>query len=57
MTYPPLTNPRLRPAVEALTPPQREDFEERAGILEYCCDMPRAEAEALALRQVRNPAR
>lgn len=38
--------------LQALDPAAREYFEERAGILEFEGGMPRAAAEALALKQV-----
>lgn len=34
-----------------LNPVEREHFEERAGLLEYCAGMERAAAESLALQQ------
>ena len=37
----------------ALTPNEREDYEERAAILEYEANLPRVEAERLALAMVR----
>lgn len=52
-THAPPSNARLRPAVDALTSAERENFEERAGILEYCCDVQKIEAEAQALRIVK----
>ena len=38
--------------VKVLDAGQREDFEERAGIIEFCSKVPRAQAEQLALRDV-----
>jgi acyl-CoA reductase-like NAD-dependent aldehyde dehydrogenase len=48
-----VTNRGLKREVEMLTAWEREHFEERAGILEYCSDMERAAAEALALQQTK----
>jgi hypothetical protein len=33
---------------------QRESFEERAAILEFCCNMQRKEAERMALDMILN---
>lgn len=52
-TLPPPANPRLRAAVESMSPAEREWFEERAGILEHDGGLPIEEAEAVALRQVK----
>lgn len=52
-TLPPPANPRLRAAVESMSPAEREWFEERAGILQFENDLPVMEAEAIALRQVK----
>lgn len=38
-------------SVSELTELQREFFEERAGILEYMANMPRAQAEEIAMEQ------
>lgn len=35
-----------------LTPAEREDFEERAAIMEYLGNVPRPEAERMALEDV-----
>jgi hypothetical protein len=40
--------------IEALTPEQREVFEERAAIKEYCGNIFRLKAEIEALREVEN---
>ncbi|MEC4718159.1 hypothetical protein RY831_03300 [Noviherbaspirillum sp. CPCC 100848] len=48
-----VSNRRIRNDVEALTPVEREHFEERAGILQHCGECERAEAEQLALLQTR----
>jgi hypothetical protein len=53
--YPALANRAIAREVEALDPAKRENFEERAGILQYEGDMSRGAAEALALRQVTAP--
>lgn len=42
----------MTPRLEILTPAEREHFEERASISEYDGNLPRAEAEALAWREV-----
>jgi hypothetical protein len=36
----------------AMTDDQREQYEERAGILEFCAGMTREEAELVAMRMV-----
>lgn len=48
-----VTSRGLKREVEMLTAVEREHFEERAGILEYCSDMERAAAETLALQQTK----
>lgn len=46
-----LANRSIRKAVDALSPMEREHFEERVGILQHCGEMERADAEGLALQQ------
>ncbi len=50
-------NPLVAEMVNKLNPIQREDFEERAGIMEFDGELSRAHAECLALLDVlnRNP--
>lgn len=48
-----LANRRIRNDVEALSPVEREHFEERAGILQHCGEYEKAEAEQLALLQTK----
>ncbi len=43
---------RVAAVVRVLDAGQREDFEERAGIIEFCSKVPRVQAERLALRDV-----
>lgn len=38
--------------LDALTADQREAYDERAGIMEFVGELPRAEAEARAYREV-----
>lgn len=45
-------DPMVADLVERLSPDLREDFEERAGIIEYDAGLPRAHAESLALVSV-----
>lgn len=47
-----VANRSIRKAVDALSPMEREHFEERAGILQHCAEMERADAEGLALQQI-----
>lgn len=47
-----IANRSIRKAVDALSPTEREHFEERAGILQHCGEMERADAEGLALQQI-----
>lgn len=48
-----LSNRRIRDDVEALSPVEREHFEERAGILQHCGECEKAEAEQFALLQTK----
>ena len=43
--------PGMREVISSLDPQWREYFEERAGILEYCCNVLREEAEGAAFRE------
>ena len=45
--------PDIKTEIAALTQAQRELFEERAAIMEFCGNMPRGKAEELAMRDVR----
>lgn len=47
-----IANRSIRKAVDALSPAEREHFEESAGILEHCGEMERADAEGIALQQI-----
>ncbi|MGJ0486136.1 MAG: hypothetical protein ACR65R_16620 [Methylomicrobium sp.] len=45
-------DPLVAEVVNQLDPDLREDFEERAGIIEFDANLPRAHAECLALLNV-----
>ncbi|MGJ0484806.1 MAG: hypothetical protein ACR65R_09760 [Methylomicrobium sp.] len=45
-------DPLVAEIVNLLDPDLREDFEERAGIIEFDANLPRAHAECLALLNV-----
>lgn len=51
--WPRAIDPDVASAVDQLSELHREYFEERAGILEFDSDLPRAEAEREALAQTR----
>ena len=46
---------QLEGLIEGLDPATREDFEERAAILEFCGEMPQVEAEVQAYALVTGP--